>query len=490
MMQTCLLNLLTVAPLSLLCQCSNAAATDQDQSIVIFNDNGGWSWFESERVIYDAAAGRLVMSSVANGKGADGESRAGDIDVVSYDIAGRRSQRFTLSDRLQEDDHDSAGLLMLPDGRYLASYSKHAGDNRVRYRTSMRPHDISTWEPETIFSAAGRATYSNLHYLPAANTIFNFYRDTGHGFDPNYLMTTTIGTPRFRYGGRLLTGPEGNNKNHDRPYVKYAGNGVDRIHFIATDHHPRNLVSNGIYHGYISVEQGHCWICRSDGARLGELSTATMSPFQASDFTPLMLGDIVSEVNGRRMTRCWAADLKLDEAGNPVAVFTARVDDQDTDHRFFYGRLNFEKWSIHEFAEAGGYLYASENDYTGLASIDPNCLNRVFISTNVDPRTKTQLPRYELFEGVTHNQGKSWNWKAITSRSTADNIRPVATLSSGNQTALIWMRGIYETYTSYDMEIVGIPDLNPTQVSHEYVRKKQPSRGPTSSEDLTPHPAD
>jgi putative BNR repeat neuraminidase len=462
---------LTTIVLMLIALRASGDSEGESQRIIVFNNNGGWSWFESERVIFDSAVGRLLMSSVANGKGADGQHRGGDVDVVSYDIADGSLQRFTLCEQLQDDDHDSAALLVLPDGRYLAGYSKHAGDNRVRFRTSTKPHDIKTWGPDSSYLAAGPATYSNLHYLSRTNTIFNFYRDSGRGFDPNYLLSNAGNAPRFRYGGHLLTGPEGNGGNSDRPYLRYVGNGVDRIHFITTNHHPRNLVSNGVYHGYIAVDKGHYWLCRSDGERLGELSPRDTSPYGASDFTPLMLGDTVSPINGLRMTRCWATDIKLNADGSPCVIFTTRVDDQDTDHRFFYGRFTSGSWSIHELARAGGYLYAAENDYTGLAAIDPKNPSRVFISTNVDPQTRTQLPHYEIFEGVTYEGGSSWNWKSVTRQSTVDNIRPVASRALGNRTALIWMRGTYSAYTAYDMSIVGIPDLKPTQVSQRLSTK-------------------
>ena len=217
-------------------------------TLILFNDNGAWSWFEGERVIIDSDSGKVLLSSVANARGPGGVSRAGDVDIVSYDLSAGTTQRVTLSSNLQEDDHDSAALLVLPDGRYLASYSKHASDNCLRYRISLRPGDITAWQPEEIFLSAGGTTYSNLYYLSKSNTIFDFHRDSGRGFDPNFLVWNLDRTSHFSYGGRLLTGPEGNAGNRDRPYLRYASNNIDRIHFITTDHHPRDLVANNIYH--------------------------------------------------------------------------------------------------------------------------------------------------------------------------------------------------------------------------------------------------
>ena len=181
----------------LVCVGESGAADDFAGDLITFNENGAWSWFEGEQATIDSAHSKILVSSVANTHGADGMRRGGDIDVVSYDLASHTTQRFTLNNKLQENDHDSAALLILPDGRYLASYSKHASDNCLRYRTSLRPGDASAWQPEETFLTAAGTTYSNLFYLSKTNTIFDFYRDRGHGFDPNYLLTITQALPQL-----------------------------------------------------------------------------------------------------------------------------------------------------------------------------------------------------------------------------------------------------------------------------------------------------
>jgi hypothetical protein len=241
--------------------------------------------------------------------------------------------------------------------------------------------------------------------------------------------------------------------------LRYAGNGRDRIHFLATDHHPRDLVSNRVYHGYIQFAGREFSVHRSDGTRLGKLSSSSKSAYKASDFTPLTAADAGSPANRRHMTRAWPVDFEIDAAGNPYALFTARVDDQDTDHRFFYGRFAKDKWIVRELARAGGFLYAGENDYTGLAALDPNNINRTFISTNIDPRSHRNLPHYEIFTGITNNEGRSWNWSAVTQNSAVDNLRPIVPRGMGRETMLVWMRGVYHSYTKYNTQIVGLQEL-------------------------------
>jgi hypothetical protein len=107
----------------------------------------------------------------------------------------------------------------------------------------------------------------------------------------------------------------------------------------------------------------------------------------------------------------------------------------------------------------GGFLYASENDYTGLGALDPSNPDRVFISSKVDPRNEASLPRYEIFEGVTSDGGANWEWAPITANSTMDNLRPIVPKWDAEHTALLWMRGTYSTYTNYDLDIVGLTEI-------------------------------
>jgi hypothetical protein len=374
-----------------------------------------------------------------------------------------------LHDALQGDDHDSAALRRLPDGRYLASYSKHSSDRLVRWRISSAPGDISAWQPEVTFAVnpvtqSGGTTYSNLAYLAETGDIFNFHREAGAegGFDPHYLKWNVATESGFSYGGRLLTGPEGNSGGNDRPYVRYTTNAVDRIDFITTDAHPRNLLSNSVYHGYIQHEGGGSYgVYRSDGSRLGDLSEVSTSPYKASHFTTLLAGNAVSSANSLLMTRGWTTDIQLDADDHPYAVFTARVNDNASDHRYFYARHSGSGWAVHELAKAGGFLYSGEDDYTGLAALDPSNPNRLFISTKIDPRTNVAMARYEIFEGVTANGGANWSWQPITYNSTTDNLRPVVPKWDGNHTALLWMRGTYTNYTDYNLQVVGLTEIEP-----------------------------
>jgi hypothetical protein len=440
---------------------SSLATNDVAGSLIIIDDNGGWSWFEDERAIVDltaGTAGKLIVSSAANGSGTGGAARNGDIEVESVDLSTFSVSQFTLHDALQADDHDSAALWRRTDGRYVTSYSTHGGDTFTRFRISTNPGDISAWGPEQTFNQGAGATYSNLQFLSAENggagRLYDISRTVD--LDPHVIVSSDQGQS-WAAAGRLLnwplpTGdPKYTGTDGSRPYLKYTSNGVDAIYFITSTDHPR-AYDNSIYAGVIKNGQVYDSFGNVVDDNLFDGTAKKPTDYTTvwnTDASPLSYG--------------WTTDLAVDSQGHPYALFTARNGADSTDHRFLYARFTGTQWDVHEIAKAGGYLYASENDYTGLGALDPSNPNRLFISTKIDPRNQVAMAHYEIFQGQTTDGGANWAWQPITFNSTMDNIRPIVPNWDANHTALLWMRGSYSSYTSYDMDIVGLTAFGPLQ---------------------------
>jgi hypothetical protein len=235
--------------------------------------------------------------------------------------------------------------------------------------------------------------------------------------------------------------------------VKYASDGAGAVHLVATEQHPRDY-DNGLWHGVLRDGVVHA----SDGAVVGAVGERPPAPT-----------DLTRVFAGRPDAVAWPVDLELDADDRPVVVFSVQTDGAGLprgrgglDHRFIWARFDGTRWHARELAHAGRRLYAGEDDYTGLAAIDPADPTVVYLSTDADPRTGRPLVsaadgerHRELFRARTADGGATWTFEALTADSTADNLRPV--VPRGRPRVLLWLRGRMTTYTDYALEVVGQP---------------------------------
>ncbi|UYO96552.1 BNR repeat-containing protein [Microbacterium sp. M28] len=419
----------------------------------VINDNGAWCWFQDERALVDPVRQLLVVGSVPAPEGPGGDDRAGNIELTVADLAHGTSQVVVLHERLETDDHDVPALWRRRDGRWLAVYAKHKTDDLTRWRVS-ESDDPTRWGPERTFdwselTGGSGVTYSNLHELDGR--LYCFVRAIND--DPCALVSDDEGDT-WTYAGKLFTRPK---LGYVNGYTRYVSDG-DRIDFVTTDHHPRDY-DNSIYHGYLAAGALH----DSAGALIARPAPSDDAPSQVELTTVLAAGSAGPE--GVRM-HAWTTDIRRAPDGTIAAVLTARVDDDleddpDRNHpvrdiRFYAARLSpcADAWQLVELAEAGGGLLPHEQDYTGLAAIDPYDVDSVYISTPVDPRTRDRLARHEIFHGRTSDAGITWSWTPITENSPQDNLRPIVAPGDPGRTALLWFRGEMTASQHYRCEIV------------------------------------
>lgn len=424
---------------------------DDVKGLIRLNDDGGWCWYQDERALIHQ--GRLIVGSVACG--VRDKSRNGDIELTLLDIRSGKTRRVELHDRLQADDHNVPALSVRPDGSILAIYSKHGPENKFYYRIS-KGSELIDWVPtrEFVTSEKSKVTYSNIHFLKDENNgkgrYYNFFRGLNGTNKPSYAFSDDLGET-WKTGNIIIGFPS--SFTH-RPYVKYASNDKDTIHLLYTDAHPRNF-NNNVYH--IFYRNG--FLHRSDGSKIHSLKDGLINPGEG---TLIFRGD--SNNIG------WTSDLHISDDGHPFAVCTVRKNSEGqstsefgNDLRYRYARWDGAKWNDQEIAYAGTRLYEREFDYTGNICLDPDALNQVYISTDADPATGEALiskadgkRHYEIFHGATENGGKSFQWTAITKNSSLDNLRPMVPKWNKKQTMLLWLRGVYRTYTDYETEVVAL----------------------------------
>ncbi|WP_339924758.1 BNR-4 repeat-containing protein [uncultured Cyclobacterium sp.] len=412
---------------------------DPYQPVKIAED-GSWCWFQDERAL-------LIDNKVFF----TGVTAKGYNTVSEWNLDDYSSKTTVITEgSLPADDHNVGSLMLRPDGKILTVYSGHTYDDSVRYRTTVNPFDISEWTDESSFIANAKVCYSNTYYLEEADLTYNFFR--GNGNNPHYMVSKDYGDS-WTFGGRLFEFP-------GRSYLRYASDGKNRVHFITTDGHPRHM-NNNVYHGYI--ENGNAY--KSDGTLVGPLSTTENSKFKPSDFTIVFDGDLET-----REDIGWTSDIQLDDNGSPYFVFSVtkdpvtrgerfNVEKGGFDNRYHYARWESGKWIEDEIAYAGSRLYPSENEYTGLISLNPKDKNILYFSGDVHPVTGDPLlvdgeRRYEIFRGERLNEESPWEFTPVTFNSKEDNLRPIV-LADDNREIVLWLTGRYTTYKDYQLKVYG-----------------------------------
>jgi hypothetical protein len=455
--------LLSIIVLALGCITTIAQQKDiVNGNLIQFNDNGFWCWFQDERAVIDTVKGKLIVGSAACGNGIGGSTRGSADEAVIYDLTSYSPLRYTLGNSstssLSTDDHNAPGILIRPDGKYIAMYSAHYDYYKNRYRI----FDGSSWAAEQAYDWTKRPqktdytiAYNNVYYLSAEKKMYDFSRANHRS--PNFIISTDNGDT-WTWGGQLSTN---SSNSYNKGYYKYWSNGIDRIDFICTEQHPRDTLTS-IYHGYIKGGK----VYNTVGTVVDNDITDTTYIPAYWNFTKIFSNG--TKIGQNTFYRCWPADLTKYSDGTIAAIITARINQfyspdnyQDNlinpDHAFIYCRFDGKNWSYSFLAKAGFKFYAAEADYVGLGALCPNDPNTLYISTPWDPRDSTKnLGVREIFKGVTADNGATWTWTPITQNSSRDNMRPIVPAWNNNNSVLLWCRGSYTSAQTYDAAVVGI----------------------------------
>lgn len=397
-----------------------------------FIDNGGWCWFQDERVIMHD--GKLVVGAIS------GQTK-GQVKVATYDMATEQLLQTTLlNENFEMDDHNAPVFCILPDNRVLATYEEHfKRRDRFHYFRLSAVNDTTKWSPE--YKQAHKkthVTYANLYYIKSEKRLYNFFRH-GNVYAPFFCYSEDLGQT---WSDDIQFIDDGDPTRRQRPYVRYCYDGDATIHVSFTDGHPRRC-NNNIY--YAKFKAGKFY--RADGTFIKDLKKD--GPLQPKE------ADLLYEA-GAKKQRGWTSSIRLDQKGFPVIAYTYFVNKND--HRYCYARWDGEKWHNSEVAYGGTCFWSHEADYTGLITVDATDTNTVYLSTNVDPLTgdKIGTGHHEIYKATTTDYGKNWKWKTITANSNEDNLRPIVPPTDGEYHALLWLRGTFRSFIDYDLDVIGV----------------------------------
>ncbi len=426
----------------------------------VLSTNAGWCWWQSRRAVL--AGNQLVVGSVPNKRAANGATRL--TQALSMDLGTKVARTTNLAQNpYRDDDHDSPGLAVGTDGSVTAGFTGHGEDDTLRVRRSTAVGQ-GTWtsRPNVVAppqNGANRITYSNMVW--SEGLLWNFSRrdnrtwvsrssDKGVTWQGTWLL----------FEGHFSSGDNA----AQRPYVMFTANPAKgRIDFVTTSGHPKDIRSAALYSGYLKDMK----VYRTDGTLLGNLGDGP--GYRPVDLTlvasPADFGGDPSVAYSD--ADLWGSDLTTDSSGDPVVTYSLReprpslVKGKTFSHWYYWAHWDEGAWVVSRVAAAGGELFGSELDYTGLISVDPADPYRAVISTDVDPvtaqpliSTSDGLAHFQIFEGRSTDHGGTWSWRPITRNGTEDNIRPLLAADGTGRWALVWLRGVYSNFWSWDMRAI------------------------------------
>src|SRR6266567_6769052 len=329
---------------------------DAQTNFAVLTSDGAWTWYNDPRALF--YNGNFYFGYVRN---ADGRSVLSAFNPTN----GAKTDLFT-SSRTEIDDHDVSGLLVKQDGTMLAVYARHGTDQFFAYRlsTSTNPATAAEWGAEQTIAATGAGlTYANPYQLTAeSGRVYDFSRDLN--FNPT-VFTSSDGGSTWSSPQLLIKTGTGS----IRPYVKYCSDYAQRIDFLYTDGHPRD-VANSLYHLYY---QGG-WFYQTDGTPVTNYANLPILHDSGQR------GSVIYQYSSAPSSdpddhiptgRAWCWETTYQTNGWPVCVFTVQVDYvtgtnwYDDRIYYYYARWTGTNWQKRFIAQAGRPLFDPETDYAG-----------------------------------------------------------------------------------------------------------------------------
>ena len=343
-------------------------------------------------------------------------NKSGQMTVTSIEANIRES--FILAD-YERDDHNSAALATLPGGRILAIYTRHSADNLIRWRISNK-EDIRSFTKEKQISSKGSVTYIQIHRISEYEYRI-FYR---------YSMNNWA-TRIYDYRSDSFTEEKvWLNEAYGGQYYLWTQEDKEKgkINIVMTCH-PTNGKDQNIRYGYFDKEGNIC----TNKKILGNLNEENkLSP---RDF------EIVYEPEEGTRTRLYDLSFKGQKIGCLFGIFTSAYNSQ-----YMYAYYDKGKWTVEKVSESGSAAVLG-NHYFGGISFSKNDMQTLYLSR--EKEGKWTIEKWE-----TKDFGKSWISKVLDSSANEVLIRPTLPFNTKDKIEVIYMKGQYPSYHTYDTKLV------------------------------------
>lgn len=413
------------------------------------HSSGGWCWFHEPRAV--SAGGKTFFG--CNRIGAT--STTGAAQVASIDeVTGEVATYNVASGADWHDDHSYPVLLIRPDGRLIAFYSKHNDTDGLRFRISVNAYDVSAWSAETVFTDP-QTSWGNTYPSPCmlsaeSNKVYVFFRDE----DDNLAVITstdiaTVGAATEEGGALadtvtwaspsvLVENPDSEAKGI---YAKVWSNGVDRIDFGLTYAlQAGDGTKIDIRHAFWKDSA----LRDSDGVVLGAADVAFDNCTLVADSDSY--GDV------------WVHDICRDRRTGVVQIVFAQFV-TTASHRYHYARFG-SSWSVSELPLTTTYMVPAiytERYYSPGACLDGSRVGVVYAAAGDDVGASV------MYRLTTMDGGANWLVQVLSPDPISEaayanqNVRPVVPRNRSADFGVLWMRGSYTTYFVYGTDIVSAP---------------------------------
>lgn len=389
----------------------------------VFAENGAYTWWTNMQAFrFVGEKDQTYLSYV---------DEEGNRCLASYNHETKEYNYGVLA-QYEKDDHDSAGVQVLPDGRLLCVYVRHNKDKVIRWRITKNPEDITSFGEEYSISCKNFITYAQLHRIS----------DTEYRIVYRYAMR--------RWSTRIYNCETNEwSKEHtwltekEKQYYLWTQEDRQEGKFnIFMTGHPKNGPDQNIRYGYFDAE-GNIYTTGDKyvGDMDEELSITIVNPRHF---------DIVYEAQEGEHTRLY----DVSYMGEKVGVLYGVTKDGEMDSSYYYAYYDEDakKWVNNFICNSGDFLVEG-NMYYGGMSFDKKNMQTVYVTRMVD-----NISRLEKW--TTTDYGATWNTIIIDQAESeaVDILRPLIPYNAHDDIDVIYMKGNYPSYTGYDTDIYHYAD--------------------------------
>ena len=373
-----------------------------------------WSWFTEPQAVYDPVTESLYI-------GVHNHNRPA---VLIIDCATLNHTLVPLGNVpaiLELDDHNNPSVRIMSNGHILVVYCKHNTDDFWNYQVSVRPNDATEFGPPQVIPLVDGATYT--HTWEINGKVYNMTRaaTTNRTW---VVQEADVGVgPTLNWSAPIASWQGvGNGNNPDTfGYLVSSQTTPDRVDFLVTDDHPvfeADRVGHFYHDGFT--------FRNTDG-------TALPDDFDFDDV------QLVSSVT--LPDRMWVTDVKLDDAGNPRALYMKYRGATGTNQEVWHAQWDGSAWVERLITDdqGSGWL-PPERFYNGEAHFDPDDLDALIHSVERDGVYEVEHWRWD---GVRFAKG------SFTRNSTSNQLRPRFITTDGTkQKFAYWISP--ESYVDFD----------------------------------------